>query len=266
MQTLETPQARTDFISGVSDPLQQSRLSTLATALQAQERARQAEVDLLKQKKIAELTAPAEFYATPEGAASWKNELARIREESLAKYAGLRSPSTQPKAPSFWESIQPADRVKIVTSQGQVSTIRDLANTFEKMGGNALTLQTQSKLNPQSPENLALAKLNILVPSTARLMGEVGNLAQPEQERLINATLGSIISGPKAIAARLRQLADTAEGIINSKTTAYKAAFETGGEAMLPDGITTSAVDAKLKKLAELKAQLAELKAKRGAP
>jgi len=28
MQTLETPQARTDFIGGVSDPLQQSRLST----------------------------------------------------------------------------------------------------------------------------------------------------------------------------------------------------------------------------------------------
>lgn len=53
MQALETPQARTDFISGVSDPLQQSRLSTLATALRAQEQARQN--DLLKLQQVANL-------------------------------------------------------------------------------------------------------------------------------------------------------------------------------------------------------------------
>ena len=40
LMTLETPKARTEFIGGVGDSLQQSRLSTLATALTAQEQAR----------------------------------------------------------------------------------------------------------------------------------------------------------------------------------------------------------------------------------
>lgn len=42
MMTMTTPQARTEFIGSVSDPFQQSRLSTLATALTAQEQARKA--------------------------------------------------------------------------------------------------------------------------------------------------------------------------------------------------------------------------------
>jgi len=53
MQTLETPQARTDFIGTVGDTTQQARLSTLATALRAQEQVRQN--DLLKLQQVANL-------------------------------------------------------------------------------------------------------------------------------------------------------------------------------------------------------------------
>lgn len=53
MQELTTPKARTEFIGGISDPFQQSRLSSLATALNVQERAREA--DLAKSRGIADL-------------------------------------------------------------------------------------------------------------------------------------------------------------------------------------------------------------------
>jgi hypothetical protein len=90
MLKLQTPEERTAFI-GQADvsPLIGSKLSTLATALTQQEQARKLETDLLKQKKIAELAAPAEFYATPEGETAWQKELKRIEAESKAKYSGL---------------------------------------------------------------------------------------------------------------------------------------------------------------------------------
>lgn len=244
---------------GYYQPAMQRKLLDVQSLITSRDAANKAAAAQLGANEIAKLKAVSEFYGTPEGEAAWKRELQRTEAESLAKYAGLRPGNVQPKAPSFWESIQPTDRVKLATSKGQISAIRDLANTFEQLGGNAATFQAESKLNPQSPENLALAKLNILVPSTARLMGEVGNLAQPEQERLINATLGSVLSGPKSIAARLRQLADTAEGIIDSKTTAYKAAFETGGESMLPKQIAPQTGDEARKE--QLRQQIAEIKA-----
>jgi hypothetical protein len=61
MQTLATPQERTDFIGGVSDPMNQSRLSTLSTALMQQE----AERKLKQAEKLADLTTAAEFEISP---------------------------------------------------------------------------------------------------------------------------------------------------------------------------------------------------------
>lgn len=50
MQKLSTPQARTEFIGGVSDPMQQSRLSTLSAALTAQEAANRVEQQKFRQQ------------------------------------------------------------------------------------------------------------------------------------------------------------------------------------------------------------------------
>jgi len=61
MQGLSTPQARTDFIGGVSDPMYQSRLSTLATALTQQDTQRK----LKQAEKLADLTSAAEFEISP---------------------------------------------------------------------------------------------------------------------------------------------------------------------------------------------------------
>lgn len=63
MMSMTTPQARTEFIGGVSDPMQQSRLSTLATALTAQEQARKAKAA----DTLLGLETAAEFELGPKG-------------------------------------------------------------------------------------------------------------------------------------------------------------------------------------------------------
>lgn len=63
MMSMTTPQARTEFIGGVSDPMQQARLSTLATALTAQEQARKAKAA----DTLLGLETTAEFELGPKG-------------------------------------------------------------------------------------------------------------------------------------------------------------------------------------------------------
>lgn len=112
LMTKETPQARTEFIGGVSDPGYQSRLSTLSTALMQQEAARKANVaekllgletaaqfelgptgtklaEAMAQreanKKAAELAAYGQAIETPEG----QQGLLALAEMSRAKGAGV---------------------------------------------------------------------------------------------------------------------------------------------------------------------------------
>lgn len=112
MQSFATPQERTDFIAGIEDPIQQSRLSTLATALRAQEQAREARAaDTLlgletgakfqtgelgmqlademnrrsAQSRINEMVRESDFLQSEEG----KKYLESLRQKSIAQAAGV---------------------------------------------------------------------------------------------------------------------------------------------------------------------------------
>lgn len=81
MQELTSAQARTDFITGVEDPIYQSRLSTLATALGAQERARKVKAA----DKLLDLETAANFELGPLG-----TQLAERRQEQEIELARAR--------------------------------------------------------------------------------------------------------------------------------------------------------------------------------
>jgi hypothetical protein len=85
MQELSTPQARTEFIKNVSDPLYQTKLSTLATALNAQNLDTQNAIKRAAGLETGKMKALQEFYASPEGAAQREFELNKIREEAAAR-------------------------------------------------------------------------------------------------------------------------------------------------------------------------------------
>lgn len=87
MQTLETPQARTDFIGGVEDTTQQARLSTLATALTAQEAARKTKAA----DKLLDLTTAAEFDLGPLGTKLAQRKQEQEIELARARVRGLTS-------------------------------------------------------------------------------------------------------------------------------------------------------------------------------
>lgn len=227
MQELTTPKARTEFIGGVEDPLYQSRLSTLATALNAQEAARKAKVA----DKLLELQTGAEFEFSPLGEKLFK----RKQEAELAQIAANKKGVDVKDA---WESIGKEDQTKLVTAKGQIAELRDLAKTFQSLDSTALS-KGIAELNPSSKTAMAIARMNILVPTTARLMGEVGNLAQAEQERLIKSTLGDWRSGTESIANRLNQLANSANNIIENKLKTYEIASKYGIAGVLADLQTT---------------------------
>jgi len=86
MQTLATPQERIDFIGGVSDSMNQSRLSTLSTALMQQETERK----IKQAEKLADLTTAAEFEISPlaeQVAATKATREAEARRKLLAALA-----------------------------------------------------------------------------------------------------------------------------------------------------------------------------------
>jgi len=89
MQGLGTAQERTNFIGGVSDPMYQSRLSTLSTALNAQDLDTQNAIKRAAGLETGKMKALQEFYASPEGAQQREFELNKIREEAAARRTAL---------------------------------------------------------------------------------------------------------------------------------------------------------------------------------
>lgn len=194
------------------------------------------------------------------------------KHPSVAKAIALADVAKQAKEEvttktDFWDKIPAAQKQAFTSAEGQVSELRKLAERFQKLGSNAAELQI-SKRVPGSEADLAISSMNTAVPSTARLLGEVGNLAQEEQERLIRATLGGSLSGSESIAARLNQLANFAENKIAKSLEAHKIAVEQGGAALLEKlqngEVQPPPADEKLQILKQLQAELAAEKAKRG--
>lgn len=91
MMSLTTPQARTEFIGKLEDPMQASRLSTLATALTAQETARKIKVA----DKLAELTAGYQAQLTPEGTQVFEREQTSLLNRALQQAAASRQTGSQ---------------------------------------------------------------------------------------------------------------------------------------------------------------------------
>lgn len=269
MQALESPQARTDFIGGVSDPLQASRLSTLATALQAQEQARKVKIA----DKLAEINAGYQAQLGPEGTKVFQREQSALLNRALA----LRAPTGGSAGKSgatdqdWFEKLPKAQQAAFGSVTSQAAALRQLAQEFKSLGANAIRLNFEKQI-PGSAADLAFSKMQTLVPSTVKMLGDTGNLAQQEQENIKQATLGGRLSGSQSIAARLEQLADMAEEKTTASLEQLRTGFTQGGDVLLQQLQTkqnapeiktveesSAGVEAAKKRNAELKARLAAI-------
>jgi len=89
MQGIGDAQQRTDFIKSVSEPGYQSRLSTLSTALNAENLNTQNAINRAVGLETGKMKALQEFYASPEGEKQREFELNKIRQEAAARRTAL---------------------------------------------------------------------------------------------------------------------------------------------------------------------------------
>lgn len=135
------------------------------------------------------------------------------------------------KTGGWFEKIPSGDQTKIAQASSMTKLLNNLADQFESLNQSAVEFQPSKNISG-TEANLAYSKMMALVPTTVRLMGDVGNLAEQEQRRIIEATIGNLTSGTGGVATRLRELAGTADMLTAGRLAAYKSAFESGGDSL----------------------------------
>lgn len=242
------PTARLGLVEALDDTAVQRRLLSLNERLLEQQQAREQAIAA----KTAELRAGAEFQLGDLGTKLFE----RQQKAELDKVLASKSPK---EAKDWWESVGVEQRSRFTSVIGQADALRNLAQKFRDNPSYGIALQAKS-LKPGSPADLAFSEMKALVPSTVKTLGDSGNLAKEEQERVLDATLGSVLSGSESIASRLDQLADLVQTKVGSQMKSYKLAAEQGPEALLAAIERKPESDAK-KRNAELKERLARLEA-----
>jgi hypothetical protein len=182
LQTLETPQARTDFIKGVGDTGYQSRLSNLATALTAQDLSSRQKIKDTVALETGKLKAMGEFYATPEGKAAREAELAQIRAEAEARRTPLDQVLEQERIKQLnrlaLESTKQEGKKELLGIKGQQQEkLKQLA--IEAASGDA------EKKRAFDAEQKQLDRANR--ESLVKLRIELGADAEVEQKARLNA-------------------------------------------------------------------------------
>jgi hypothetical protein len=189
--TKTTPEARTEFIGGVSDPMNQSRLSTLSTALLQQDATRK----LKQSERLADLTTAAEFEISPlaEQVASTK-----ARREADAK----------------------RELVRALTSGGSAGTVG--AEAAPMPGATEMQLKRDALITRgiamgMTP-NAALEYAEKNTKFETKATGEAGKKIEASRSRGINleeiaataragmegaGMTGGILAGPRQLASRV---------------------------------------------------------------
>lgn len=220
------------------------KLAPLAKQLMVGQYTAQQETAAKRAAQLAELEGKATFELGPLGTALSERELQqqlKLIDARNAALKGLGGAAEKPK-PSAWDKIPASAKTQFAMAEGTFKELRVLADQFEKLNLTAPEYQIARRI-PGSQSDLAYSKALTLVPTAARLMGEVGNLNEFEQQRQIQSTLGSALSGSESIAKRLRQLADTAEQMTNNRRGYYEKQASFSSSPLVfeaPDDILTS--------------------------
>jgi hypothetical protein len=250
MMSMTTPQARTDFIGGVSDPMQQSRLSTLATALTAQETARKVKAA----EKLAEMTAGYEAQLGAEGTKVFEREQESLLNRALQQAAASRQSQNQQLPTGVQEKIVDA------------STFSEAAQAH------------RNKIAQMSP-----AELKTLLTTGTSMFGLVGDPGfVPENESIIQlyrkANFGATLTGQEKKAADIitgKNLTASKADILaawdtlidqSNKRAQRTIEVATKSPSTISEMLVKAAPvqDEKLQILRQLQAELAAEKAKRG--
>jgi|LakMenEpi03Aug12_release.lakeMendotaPanAssembly.Ray.scaffolds.fasta_scaffold01948_43 hypothetical protein len=230
MMSMTTPQARTEFIGGVEDPMYQSRLSTLATALNQQEVARKAKAA----DTLLGLETAANFELGPKGTELYQRE--------IDKQATIQKAVT--------DRVLESERLK----QGnkldeEAQRLRREFNTrpevkgYSKLRDAAAVIQLAEQ-DPSAVSSMELAKraVHLIEPGLAALQGEVSAIENSASiPGGLKAKLKRALLGEGGLDEGVRK------GIIDMGRRAYQVASQTYEETrkFYEDEATTAGIDPK---------------------
>jgi hypothetical protein len=184
MQSFATPQERTDFIAGIEDPIQQSRLSTLATALRAQEQKNTFDVERAKQLKIAELQAA----VSPEGREKQQMDLELLREQLGARLSRDIS----------FENVKQANRLERQDRQAEISKAQ--TELRQKLSDAA----AKNRLTAGEAESLG-SDYNA-AGELEKLANDLATMSEFDAKASLSSVLGSQIAQQTGLYARYNRL------------------------------------------------------------
>lgn len=199
MNRLTTPEARTEFIKGVSEPGYQSRLSTLSTALMQQE----AERKLKQAEKLADLTTAAEFEISP-------------LAEQVAATKATREAEAKRK---LVQALAPDMTAPMVGAEGAPMPG---ATEMQQKRDALITRGIAMGMTP----NAALEYAERNTKFETKATGEAGKKIEKSRERGINleeiaataragmegaGMTGGILAGPRQLASRLAAVVSPSE-------------------------------------------------------
>lgn len=190
MMSMTTPQARTDFIGGLEDPMQQSRLSTLATALTAQEAARKAKAA----DTLLGLETGAQFQTSEQGIAL-ANELAR--REGEKEIAALKAVSNYLGSPEGEQTLEAQRALSRAKGAGVSERMQDLQEQINARQNRGLREPTGAQYK-ESTEAAQLAN------NLQNLENQIKDLSYAEIKTMI--ATGISPKGKPGLAARFEQI------------------------------------------------------------
>lgn len=285
MLKLQTPEERVSFISGLDEsPQIATKLSALSTALQQQELARKLKTSTI----LDELRTKGEFETSPLGTELYQRE--------LDKQAAIQGAVTERvlEAERLRQAGKPNTENKEIQSLRREFNMRPEVKNFSKMRDAASTVQLAEK-DPSAVASMELAKraIHLIEPGLAALQGEVAAVENSASiPGAFKAKLKKALIGEGGLDENVRkgiiEMAKRAYGVASQSYDETRKFYEdealaagldpkrissfgiakTFEQLNLPTGdanLNTSVDVAKLKRFEELKAQLAELKARRGA-
>jgi len=156
-------------------------------------------------------------------------DLIEAKERAKAKY---RAPKEGKEKKDWFQGLPTNLQTRFVQVKGVSDELKQLRDDFESMKMYGIDFAAQSKI-PGSKAELLASRMKTLLPNVVRTMGEVGNLAQQEQQRVLDSTLGSMFSGTESTSKRLNNLLNQFENISKTAATNFKQAYEKGGDILL---------------------------------
>lgn len=123
-------------------------------------------------------------------------------------------------------------QTKLLQADSGTQELNLLGKKLKALNQNAVEFQAKEHISGTQANKL-ISEVKLMIPVITRLSGEVGNLAEQEQARALNATLGNWTSGSVGAAERVNEAANLYRRLALKQAEMAKKAYSDGGNGLI---------------------------------